>query len=53
MLTNNQSQYECEWCEDSGYVPADEFDPDSGQYMHGVGQQRCICNPRDVDPDDL
>lgn len=33
----------CAFCDGSGYVPCDEFDPDSGQYMNGVGETKCIC----------
>ena len=34
---------ECEICEGTGEVAVDEFDPDSGRYMAGVGTQKCIC----------
>lgn len=34
---------ECEVCEGEGEVARDVFDPDSGQYMPGVGTSVCIC----------
>ena len=34
---------ECEWCGGTGEVTFDVFDPDSGQYMRGVGTKRCTC----------
>lgn len=34
---------ECEFCDGTGEVACDEWDPDSGRYMAGVGSQRCIC----------
>ena len=43
---------ECEYCGGEGVVPCDVFDPDSGQYMHGVGEQICICRLRDEDEED-
>lgn len=30
-------------CDGSGEVTTDELDPDSGQYMRGVGTQKCLC----------
>ncbi len=42
----------CEYCEGVGYIPVDEFDPDSGRWMAGVGEQRCICKlEADVEAD--
>ena len=30
-------------CDGSGEVSTDVFDPDSGQYMRGVGTEKCLC----------
>lgn len=33
-------------CDGSGEIATDEFDPDSGQYMRGVGTQKCLCQTK-------
>lgn len=33
----------CEACLGTGEVQVDVFDPDSGQYMRGVGTEKCEC----------
>jgi len=45
-------KYKCEMCEDTGKVPCSEFDPDSGQWQNGVGEQICKCKIRDEADDD-
>ena len=30
-------------CDGSGELATDELDPDSMQYMRGVGSQKCLC----------
>lgn len=37
----------CELCNNTGEVPADELDKDSGEYMPGVGTQICLCQSGD------
>lgn len=34
---------DCEYCGGEGVVHVDVFDPDSGQWMRGVGTKECIC----------
>lgn len=33
----------CIYCQGDGVVPCDKLDPDSGRWMNGVGEQKCIC----------
>ena len=40
-------EFVCGICEGEGVVACDEFDPDSGRYMRGVGSQKCICQLED------
>lgn len=49
----HQSETECAqdkcpegMCDGSGEIATDEFDPDSGQYMRGVGTQKCLCKTK-------
>lgn len=46
-LENNQEKklidIVCEYCQGTGEVFADEFDPDSGQYIPGTLTEKCIC----------
>lgn len=43
MQMYSKVHFACPECEGTGEVPADVFDPDSGQYQRGVGVQKCIC----------
>jgi len=49
MQKPDNVKYNCNWCKDTGQMPADVFDQDSGQYMRGVGLQRCGCDHEDHD----
>lgn len=42
-----ECEEECEFCGGEGEVTVDEFDPDSGQMMRGVGHQKCVCQLED------
>ena len=33
-------------CDGSGELACAEFDPDSGQYMRGVGTTKCLCRTK-------
>jgi hypothetical protein len=42
-------EFVCSDCYGTGYVTCDQFDPDSMQYMRGVGTTRCMCQNKDTD----
>ncbi len=49
MPQNQNKKCRLGLCDGWGKIATDVFDPDSGQMMHGVGEEICPCQDKEDD----